>query len=192
MKGNKRWLFWAGGALIALVVLGMVLQAVRNLLWDLSYWLPPWMVGPVLLLGAALVVALITQIGWPWFQAWKRRQDQPRQSTAELPPPPDTRRKAAEQSLESIDRLLDKLDDAVSREGLRQERERVARELQRGDLTVVVFGTGSSGKTSLIRALLNEIVGDVGASMGTTTKTQTPIAIERAATRTAADRHANS
>ena len=85
MKGNKRWLFWAGGALIALVVLGMVLQAVRNLLWDLSYWLPPWMVGPVLLLGAALVVALITQIGWPWFQAWKRRQDQPRQSTAELP-----------------------------------------------------------------------------------------------------------
>ena len=173
MKGNKRWLFWAGGALIALVVLGMVLQAVRNLLWDLSYWLPPWMVGPVLLLGAVLVVALITQIGWPWFQAWKRRQDQPRQSTAELPPPPDTRRKAAEQSLESIGRLLDKLDDAVSREGLRQERERVARELQRGDLTVVVFGTGSSGKTSLIRALLNEIVGDVGASMGTTTKTQT-------------------
>ncbi len=173
MKSNTRWLFWGGGALVALVVLGMVLQAVRNLLWDLSYWLPPWMVGPVLLLAAGLIVALISQIGWPWYKAWKRELDGRNDPTTQLPAPPDTRRQAAEQSLESIDRLLDKLDDAVSREGLRQERERVAQELKRGDLTVVVFGTGSSGKTSLIRALLNEIVGDVGAAMGTTTETRT-------------------
>ena len=172
MKGNKRWLFWGVGALITLVVLGMVLQAIRNLLWDLSYWLPPWMVGPVLLMGAALLIAFATQIGWPWFQAWKQRQSSQQTPSQTLPPAPDTRRQAAEQSLESIDRLLDKLDDAVSREGLRQERERVAQELQRGDLTVVVFGTGSSGKTSLIRALLQEIVGEVGATMGTTTETK--------------------
>ena len=172
MKGNKRWLFWGVGALITLVVLGMVLQAIRNLLWDLSYWLPPWMVGPVLLMGAGLLIAFATQIGWPWFQAWKQRQSSQQTPSQTLPPAPDTRRQAAEQSLESIDRLLDKLDDAVSREGLRQERERVAQELQRGDLTVVVFGTGSSGKTSLIRALLQEIVGEVGATMGTTTETK--------------------
>ena len=54
VKGNTRLLFWGGAALIALVVIGMVLQAIRNLLWDLSYWLPAWMVGPVLLLGAAV------------------------------------------------------------------------------------------------------------------------------------------
>ena len=172
MKGNKRWLFWGVGALITLVILGMVLQAIRNLLWDLSYWLPPWMVGPVLLMGAGLLIAFATQIGWPWFQAWKQRQSSQQTPSQTLPPAPDTRRQAAEQSLESIDRLLDKLDDAVSREGLRQERERVAQELQRGDLTVVVFGTGSSGKTSLIRALLQEIVGEVGATMGTTTETK--------------------
>ena len=35
-----------------------------------------------------------------------------------------------------------------------------------GDLVVVVFGTGSSGKTSLIRALLRDIVGEVGAGEG--------------------------
>ena len=52
MKGQKRWVVWAGGALVVLIVLGMVLQAIRNLLWDLSYWLPPWLVGPVLLLTA--------------------------------------------------------------------------------------------------------------------------------------------
>ena len=173
VKGNTRLLFWGGGALIALVVIGMVLQAIRNLLWDLSYWLPAWMVGPVLLLGAALIVAVLTQVVWPWYKAWKQKPKG--SSSANQPPPaaPDTRRQAAEQSLESIDRLLDRLNDEVSREGLRQERERVAQELQRGDLTVVVFGTGSSGKTSLIRALLNEIVGDVGATMGTTTASRT-------------------
>ena len=32
----------------------------------------------------------------------------------------------------------------------------------------MVFGTGSSGKTSLIRALLNDVVGEVGAAMGST------------------------
>ena len=102
MKGNKRWLFWGVGALITLVVLGMVLQAIRNLLWDLSYWLPPWMVGPVLLMGAALLIAFATQIGWPWFQAWKQRQSSQKTPSQTLPPAPDTRRQAAEQSLESI------------------------------------------------------------------------------------------
>ena len=48
----------------------------------------------------------------------------------------------------------------------------MADELARGDLMVVVFGTGSSGKTSLIRALLNEMVGEVGAPMGSTTSSQ--------------------
>ncbi|MFM7314489.1 MAG: DUF697 domain-containing protein, partial [Cyanobium sp.] len=36
------------------------------------------------------------------------------------------------------------------------------------DLVLVVFGVGSSGKTSLIRALLNDVVGAVGAAMGST------------------------
>jgi GTPase SAR1 family protein len=42
-------------------------------------------------------------------------------------------------------------------------------ELERGDLRIVVFGGGSVGKTSLIRALLQELVGCVGAPMGSTT-----------------------
>ena len=36
---------------------------------------------------------------------------------------------------------------------------------------LVVFGTGSAGKTSLIRALLKDVVGEVGAAMGSTTTT---------------------
>ena len=41
--------------------------------------------------------------------------------------------------------------------------------LWRGDLVITVFGAGSTGKTSLIRSLLGELVGTVGAPMGSTT-----------------------
>ena len=51
---------------------------------------------------------------------------------------------------------------------LKEEKNRVARELERGDIILVVFGIGSSGKTSLIRALLKRIVGEVSPEMGST------------------------
>ena len=81
-----------------------------------------------------------------------------------------TKKQAAKQSLESIDKLIDRIHNDVASEALREERARVENQLSRGDLEVVVFGTGSSGKTSLIRALLNEIVGEIGPSMGSTSK----------------------
>ncbi|MCP9847517.1 GTP-binding protein, partial [Synechococcus sp. Lug-A] len=87
------------------------------------------------------------------------------------PPPavaPGNRQEAAERQLQAIDQVLERVRDDVARVALRQERERVEAELARGDLELVVFGTGSTGKTSLIRALLDEVVGEVGAAMGST------------------------
>ncbi len=79
-----------------------------------------------------------------------------------------SKKDAAKQSLESLDYLIKRIQNNVEVEALKQERERVEDELSRGDLEVVIFGTGSSGKTSLIRALLNEIVGDIAPSFGST------------------------
>jgi len=172
MKGSTRWILIGAAALIALMVIGLVLQGIRNLLWDLSYWLPAWLVGPVLLIGAILIVAAVLQIGLPWYRQWRRRPKPGSQPNDTAMPAPTSRREAAERSLGSVDRLLERLQDDVARQSLQKERERVARELERGDLVVVVFGTGSSGKTSLIRALLRDIVGDVGAAMGSTSESQ--------------------
>ncbi len=83
---------------------------------------------------------------------------------------PRTKKDAAKQSLFSIDQLMKQIENKVALEGLRLERQRVEEELSRGDIEVVVFGTGSSGKTSLIRSLLNQIVGNTGPMMGSTTK----------------------
>jgi small GTP-binding protein len=62
--------------------------------------------------------------------------------------------------------------DHLERQLLCQERQRMAAELERGDLQIVVFGSGSVGKTSLIRALLRQLVGEVGAAMGSTQGSQ--------------------
>ena len=169
INGRNRLLLGLAAAFAALVVLGGILQAIRTLLWDLSYFLPGWLITPLLLLGLALIGTLVVQFGLPWWRQWRQQR-----ATKPSPQPlntPTTRREAAGRSLDSIDRLLERLEDSVTRESLRQERERVEEELTRGDLVVVVFGTGSSGKTSLIRAVVRDMVGEVSAAMGSTRTT---------------------
>ncbi|MGA0201301.1 MAG: YcjF family protein, partial [Prochlorotrichaceae cyanobacterium] len=52
---------------------------------------------------------------------------------------------------------------------LLQRSRQISQELERRELRLVVFGTGSAGKTSMINALFGRILGEVGAPMGTTT-----------------------
>ena len=185
MKLPARLWLLAGAALLGLIGLGMVLQLINQLTWQLSAVLPYPLVGPVLLLLLLVVLAGALQIGWPllrpWLEPWlppwiqqrlPKTTAQPQRQTQPKPAPSASRREAAARNLEAIDRTLEQVRSAVDREVLRQERERMAAELERGDLQIVVFGTGSTGKTSLIRALLRELVGEVGAAMGSTTSTQ--------------------
>jgi small GTP-binding protein len=167
MVPRRLWL-WIGVGLLALVLAGMVLQAVNLFLWQLSYWLPGWLVGPLVLVVLLLLLLAVAQVGWPWFQALRRQRTDQAAKARQLERP-GSRREAAERNLAAIDQTLERVRDAVEREALQQERQRMQVELERGDLHLVVFGTGSAGKTSLIRALLKELVGQVGAPMGSTT-----------------------
>ena len=81
-----------------------------------------------------------------------------------------SKKEAAGKSLESIDKLITLINDKVKAKALKEEKKRVSLELERGDIILVVFGIGSSGKTSLIRALLKRIVGEVSPEMGSTKK----------------------
>ena len=164
MPRFRLWL-WVAMALVVLLLVGVVLQGLNQLLWQLSYWLPGWLVGPLLLVVVAAVVLALAQLGWPWFQALRRGKTQRNRLPAE---PASNRREAAARNLEAIDQTLEQVRDAVERQALQQERERMQAELERGDVVIAVFGTGSTGKTSLIRALLQELVGTVGAAMGST------------------------
>jgi small GTP-binding protein len=163
---TRPWI-WLVAALVTVVVLTVVLQAVNNLIWQLSYLLPSWLVGPFLLLLFGGATLLVARLAWPWLSDWRRNENQPL-GRQPAPSPPGNRQDAAQQNLEAIDALLKRIRDDVQRQALQQERQRVAKELERGDLVLVIFGVGSSGKTSLIRAVLNDVVGEVGAAMGST------------------------
>ena len=122
------------------------------------------------LITALLLLPLIIQkypSKWQKILRFNRLKGSPNELFNEVPL---NRKEAAERSLESIDKLIERIQNNVALEGLKQQRKRVENELKRKDLEIVVFGTGSSGKTSLIRALLNEIVGNVSSAMGSTTK----------------------
>ena len=84
-----------------------------------------------------------------------------------------SKKQAAGKSLKSIENLITLINDKVKAKALQEEKNRVSLELERGDIILVVFGIGSSGKTSLIRALLKRIVGDVSPEMGSTKTKET-------------------
>jgi small GTP-binding protein len=165
VRPPRLWI-WVGVGLLVLVVLTAVLQAVNSLLWQLSYLLPSWLVGPVTLLLFGAGALLLVRLAWPWLISLRKGGGTSRLPTASTPP--GNRQEAAQQQLDVVDQLLSRIRNDVAREALQQERQRVAEELERGDLVLVLFGCGSAGKTSLIRALLREMVGQVGAAMGST------------------------
>ncbi|HEY9767029.1 MAG TPA: GTPase [Coleofasciculaceae cyanobacterium] len=60
--------------------------------------------------------------------------------------------------------------DRVIKKALLGRSRQIEADLQRGEVKVVIFGTGSAGKTSLVNALVGEIVGETNPIMGTTTQ----------------------
>ncbi len=176
MKNTKLLLFMFA-VLVFLILIGSLLGAfirlANELRYSLEYFLPYWLVNPILLIFTGIIIYLFIQVAWPWWKNYYKNKTKISSNNKEAIKRPRNKQQAAKQSLESIDRLIDRIQNQVSSKALREQRERVEKELTRGDLIVAIFGTGSSGKTSLIRAMLNEIVGVVGSPMGSTTTSKT-------------------
>ncbi|ACK65386.1 small GTP-binding protein [Rippkaea orientalis PCC 8801] len=81
---------------------------------------------------------------------------------------PEQKTEAAQETLKAVRRQVQQIQDKVTQKALLNRSQEIEASLTRGELKVVVFGTGSAGKTSLINALIGEMVGNVEATMGTT------------------------
>ena len=75
---------------------------------------------------------------------------------------------AAKISLEGIEQINEKINDQVKVELLNYQKNKLKSQLKTGDYKVTLFGAGSSGKTSIARSLLKNIVGQTSAKIGTT------------------------
>jgi GTPase SAR1 family protein len=76
------------------------------------------------------------------------------------------------QELQKTDQLINKISDPTSRDELNQRAQKIATSLDQHQFRITVFGTGSSGKTSVINALLGREAGNTAATIGTTTTQQ--------------------
>ncbi len=86
---------------------------------------------------------------------------------------PEEKTQVAAQNLQALRQQVGQIQDKITQKALLNKSQQIEADLQRGEVKVVVFGTGSAGKTSLVNALIGEIVGEVNPIMGTTTQGET-------------------
>lgn len=159
----KRWRWLAvGGVLLGLLLAAVVLldslsriymtlAAVSPLLAQIALWV--FIVAVIALVGLGIYSL------WPFLRPRRRRV---------APPPPRSTTEAASLNLEAVQRQVEQLQDQVARQAILEQTQALQDSLYQGDLTLAVFGVGSAGKTSLINTLIGDVVGEVGATLGTT------------------------
>lgn len=159
------------------LILGLVLWLVDSLYrlyFQISFTAP--LLANLLLLLILVLLGLLIWAFCYYFNLfsgnalWGSRQG--RQTTRQRTPQiqlPHEKNAIAQENLKAVQRQVQQIQDQVSQESLLSRSRELAANLERGELKLVIFGTGSAGKTSLVNALIGEMVGDVGATMGTTT-----------------------
>lgn len=120
-------------------------------------------------LGLAFLVVLILLMvlgaGWLGRLAWRSRSmgtpGQPARVREDVI-------QAAEVQADQAEGVIRKLGDEVVKQELNQELTEIRAGRERREFRLVIFGTGSAGKTSLVNALLGRDVGKIEATIGTT------------------------
>lgn len=148
------------------LVLGLVVWLVDSLsrLYFTVAFTSPLLGNLLLAFFLVLLVVGVATVAYYGFLFTRPQRQRP------LPPKVPVRRtEAAQESLEAIRQQVAQIQDEVARQALLQQSQALEASFSRREFQVAVFGTGSAGKTSIVNAVLGRMVGQVGASMGTTT-----------------------
>ena len=150
------------------LILGLMLWLINSLyrLYIQISFTAPLLANLLLLLLIALIGMLIFAFIY-YIGLFGRSQKDSRQRRL-APKVPVVKTEAAEETLKAVRKQVTQIQDEVARQALLSRSREIESILSRGELSVVVFGTGSAGKTSLVNALIGRMVGQVGAPMGTT------------------------
>lgn len=156
------------------VVLGLILWLVNSLyrLYLQVSFTAPFLANILIL----LLIALIGLILWTFVQYFdlfnlkktSRRRVSRTVSTSNIPQLPTEKTEAAAVNIQVVQQQVAKIQDKVAQKVLLERSQEIQANFERQELQVAVFGTGSAGKTSLVNALIGQMVGNVEATMGTT------------------------
>lgn len=161
---SSRLVLWFGVmlSLLGLALIGWVFSSLNDLHARLSTVSPKF--ATVLVAAVLIVLLLILALGLRFL--WSaRRTDRYRLPDADVAADPVA---AAAQSLAAAEKQILLVTDEIARHALSAELSGVASDLTAKRYTMVVFGTGSAGKTSIINALLGRSVGTTDPITGTT------------------------
>ena len=149
------------------LILGLMLWLVNSLyrLYIQVSFTAPFLANLLLLLLITLLLILIGAL--VYYLNLLRPASRPRPRTI-APKLPEAKTEAASETLKAVRRQVAQIQDEVAKQALLERSQEIEANLARGEILLVVFGTGSAGKTSLINALLGRMAGQVGAPMGTT------------------------
>ncbi|NCR25734.1 MAG: DUF697 domain-containing protein [Microcystis aeruginosa G11-04] len=122
------------------------------------------------------LLGLLIYILLYYFYLLPQRQKSRRGLHSSSRPPlklPVEKTEAAGETLKAIRQQVEQIQDKVTQQVFVKRSQEIERSLARKEVKIIVFGTGSAGKTSLINALIGQMVGNVEATMGTTEKGET-------------------
>jgi hypothetical protein len=162
----SRLLLLVVGLILILGLAIWLIDSLTRLYWQLAYY--PLLSQALLFLIIVLIGVLIAAFVYYFF--WLPQQSKKKQKGARRSQPkiPVAKTEAAEETLKAIRQQVAQIQDEVARQELLTRSREIEQNLSRRELQVVVFGTGSAGKTSIVNALIGRMVGEVGAPMGTT------------------------
>ena len=132
----------------------------------------PWLAKGFLLFFFAVLAAILGSLGYyayiyffdqgPGRSLDKKRPNVPRNPTD-----------AAVLNLDAVQQQVNHIQDEVEKAALRDRSDAIKALMEGGDFQVVIFGLGSTGKTSTLNAILGRMASAVSAPMGTTTTSET-------------------
>ncbi len=159
-KGSTSW--WGVGIVIgAMLVLLWVVNSLTALYDRLAGVSPT--VATVLI--GLLVAILVAAIGQGAYLIWAGRRASRKRRTPKVHEDPV---RAAKQSVDATRQHIDQVTDEIARRALSDRLEDLADDLTACRYTIVVFGTTSAGKTSVINALIGAASGETDVLVGTT------------------------
>ncbi len=166
------------GLIVILSLSLWLIQYLYQLSWQLSYF---GFVGNLLLLLlvvliGALIAAFIYYVVVIQAGETRSRRGSGASKRSQRTTPieiPAAKSEAASSTLQAVRQQVSQIQDEVTRQALLSKSREIEANLARGEIQVVVFGTGSAGKTSLVNAIMGRMVGRVDAPMGTTTAGET-------------------
>jgi len=152
---------------VVLALMIWLVSAIYQLYIQIAFTAPILANLLLLLLMAVITVligAVIYYIQGGFNFKGKKKKKKPRPQVKA----PAEKNEAAQANLQAVRQQVQQIQDEVAQQALLEKSEALAANFERQAFQVVIFGTVSAGKTSLVNALMGRVVGEVSAPMGTT------------------------